>query len=156
MDDTSQNVTNEVLVALGQQAVASSLAYRHLVCGVISNLATVQDKKLPHLFTSQVLGFLADTLTTGSLHARYVAANALRRMSWQPSYADLIVAANVLPALIRIARKPRILIDAPAATGVGSHGRSLYMHWQAGRVIAALSCSPKYICRLYNRVVSLL
>jgi len=72
-----------------------------------------------------VLGFLADTLTTGSLHARYVAANALRRMSWQPSYADLIVAANVLPALIQIARKPRILIDAPAATGVGLHGRRL-------------------------------
>ena len=29
-----------------------------------------------------------------------------------------------------VARKPQILIDAPAASGVSNQGRSLYMHWQ--------------------------
>ena len=130
----------KLMVEIGQQG---GLGYQHLVCGVLSNMATVHDKKLiPKLFTPQVLNFLVNTLSTASLHARYVAANALRRMSWQAPNADQIVAANALPALIQIARKPRILIDAPTSTGISKDGRSLYMHWQAGRVIAALTCSP--------------
>ena len=129
----------KLIVEIGQQG---GLSYRHLICGVLSNMATIHDKKLTHLFSPQVLNFLVQTLSTASLHARYMASNALRRMSWQPPNAERIVAANALPALIHLARKPRILIDAPASTGISKDGRSLYMHWQAGRVIAALTCSP--------------
>ena len=129
----------KTMVALGQH---SCISYQHLVCGVIANMATVRDKKLPHLHAPEVLSFLCNTLSQGTLHARYEAAKALRRMAWQAPYAKKIVAANVLPALIDLARKPQILIDEPAASGISKHGRSLYMHWQASRVIAALTCSP--------------
>ena len=69
-----------VMVDIGRQP---GLGHQHLVCGVLANMATVHDKKLPHLFAPQVLSFLVGALETASLHARYMAANALRRMAWQ-------------------------------------------------------------------------
>jgi len=70
----------EVMVKLGRQP---GLGHQHLVCGVLANMATVKDSKLPHLFAPQILDFLVEALKTQSLHARYMAANALRRMAWQ-------------------------------------------------------------------------
>ena len=122
----------------------------HLICGVLANMATVRDKKLPHLFDPGILQFIIDALSSSSLHARYLAATALRRMAWQAPYAEKIVDANALPALIHLARRPQILVDAPASTGISKHGRSLYVHWQAGRVIAALSCAPDVHLRIVH------
>ena len=69
-----------VMANLGRRP---GLGHQHLVCGVLANMATVKDKKLPHLFAPQVMTFLVNALDTASLHARYMAANALRRMAWQ-------------------------------------------------------------------------
>ena len=120
----------KIITEIGLQA---GIAYQHLCCGVLSNLATVKDKKVAKdLFTEQVLGFLVRTLSVGSLHARYMAATALRRLSWLAPFAEKIVEANALAALIDMARKPRIIIDQPALTSISKEGRSLYMHWQVG------------------------
>ena len=62
-----------------------------ILCGVLANMATVRDKKLPHLFDPGILQFIIDALSSSSLHARYLAATALRRMAWQAPYAEKIV-----------------------------------------------------------------
>mmetsp|Transcript_17771 Transcript_17771/g.42046 ORF Transcript_17771/g.42046 Transcript_17771/m.42046 type:complete len:135 (-) Transcript_17771:3-407(-) len=44
--------------------------------------------------------------------------------------------------MCKIASVPRVLVDAPNPLGNASDGRSLYLHWQAGRSIAAMTISP--------------
>jgi hypothetical protein len=67
----------------------------------------------------------------------------------------------VLVGLLLPARKPRILIDAPAASGISTEGRSLYMHWQVCwestvlhllEVLPPLTCIPRGVRAKFTHV----
>ncbi len=114
----------------------------HLICGVLSNLAALR-RSHAALVHSRAVTYAVRMLKDGSLHARYVAAGFLRKLCTSPDLAEVIVSAGALPPLVDMARHPRILVDTPNPMGVTQKGRSLYLHWQAGRCVAALAGAPK-------------
>jgi len=124
---------------------------QHLVCGILTNLATPQKSHASLLNKTEImLEFLVEMCARGTLHARFLAASCLRKLSSNSVNAAKIVKARALPPLIQMAREPKMIVDEPHHASVDRRGRTMYLHWQAGRAIAAFTKSEEVHLEIFQ------
>ena len=118
------------------------IGLQHLICGAFHNFAVY---KSTHgvILKSNAIRYAVRMLHEGTLHARFIAAGFLRKLALIPETSEAIIASGALPHLVKMSKRERIVLSVPNPIGVHSEGNSLYLHWQAGRCIAALVNSPK-------------
>ena len=118
------------------------IGLQHLICGALHNFAAC---KFTHdiLLQTNTLRYIIRMLQEGPLHARYISARLLRKLAINPENCEVILKHKALGALVKMSKTERVILAVPNAIGVNIEGKSLYLHWQASRCIAALSQSPK-------------
>jgi hypothetical protein len=162
-DDDSEVVTHTIMALVNgcrnEQAVSKvfslnllqhlcevgykrEICLQHLICGAFYNFASGNGTHSA-LLESNALRYAVRMLSEGTLHARFIAAGFLRKLSKSPENSERVLAAKTLSALVKMASNSRILLAVPNSMGISTHGKSLYLHWQAGRCIAALVKSPR-------------
>lgn len=64
---------------------------------------------------------------------------------------DKIVEAGALEPLIAMAKTPKVIVDEPHVRSHHRNGKSLYLHWQAGRTIASLTKSEAVHMAIFKK-----